>query len=40
MEYRMAIDVMTTESAALYSVWCTDEKTESFLLSSVGRNRV
>ena len=27
----MAIDVMTTESAALYSVWCTDEKTESFL---------
>ena len=40
MEYRMGIDVMTTESAALYSVWCTDEKTESFLLSSVGRNRV
>ncbi|MFR5731627.1 MAG: aconitase family protein [Clostridium sp.] len=31
MEYRMGIDVMTTESAALSSVWCTDEKTESFL---------
>ncbi|MDO4268497.1 MAG: hydratase [Eubacteriales bacterium] len=31
MEYRMGIDVMTTESAALSSVWCTDEKTESYL---------
>lgn len=31
MEYRMGIDVMTTESAALSSVWCTDEKTEEFL---------
>lgn len=31
MEYRMGIDVMTTESAALSSVWCTDQKTETFL---------
>lgn len=32
MEYRMCIDVMTTESAALSSVWCTDEKTRSYLM--------
>lgn len=31
MEYRIGIDVMTTESAALSSVWCTDEKTEQYL---------
>lgn len=31
MEYRMGIDVMTTESAALSSIWCTDEKTREFL---------
>lgn len=31
MEYRMGVDVMTTESAALSSVWCTDGKTEAFL---------
>lgn len=31
MEYRMGIDVMTTEGAALSSIWCTDEKTEEFL---------
>lgn len=31
MEYRMGIDVMTTESAALSSIWCTDEKTEKYL---------
>ncbi len=31
MEYRMGIDVMTTESAALSSIWCTDEKTEEYL---------
>lgn len=31
MEYRMGIDVMTTESAALSSVWCTDETTRSYL---------
>lgn len=31
MEYRMGIDVMTTESAALSSVWCTDEKTREYL---------
>ena len=36
MEYRMGIDVMTTESAALSSIWCTDEKTEEFL---VGHGR-
>ena len=31
MEYRMGIDVMTTESAALSSIWCTDEYTEEYL---------
>lgn len=31
MEYRMGIDVMTTESGALSSIWCTDEKTEAYL---------
>lgn len=31
MEYRMGIDVMTTESAALSSIWCTDEKTREYL---------
>lgn len=31
MEFRMGIDVMTTESAALSSIWCTDEKTETYL---------
>ena len=31
MEYRMGIDVMTTESAALSSIWCTDEKTKAYL---------
>ncbi|WP_432630938.1 hydratase [Brotaphodocola sp.] len=30
MEYRMGIDVMTTESAALSSIWCTDEKTQEY----------
>ena len=31
MEYRMGIDVMTTESAALSSVWCTDDLTLAYL---------
>ncbi len=31
MEFRMGIDVMMTESAALSSVWCTDEKTATYL---------
>ncbi len=31
MEFRMGIDVMMTESAALSSIWCTDEKTEEYL---------
>lgn len=31
MEFRMGIDVMTTESAALSSIWCTDEKTHEYL---------
>lgn len=31
MEYRMGIDVMTTESVALSSIWCTDEYTEEYL---------
>lgn len=29
MEFRMGLDVMTTECAALSSIWCTDEKTRS-----------
>lgn len=31
MDYRMGVDVMTTESAALSSVWRTDEKTRAWL---------
>ena len=31
MEYRMGIDVMTTESAALSSIWVTDDKTRIWL---------
>lgn len=31
MEYRMGIDVMTTESAALSSIWVTDDKTRVWL---------
>ncbi|SEA55383.1 aconitate hydratase [Oribacterium sp. KHPX15] len=38
MEFRMGIDVMTTESAALSSVWETDEKTEQYLAEH-GRDR-
>lgn len=31
VEYRMGIDVMTTESAALSSIWCTDERVREYL---------
>ncbi len=31
MEFRNGIDVMTTESACLSSIWCTDEKTREYL---------
>ena len=31
MEFRNGIDVMTTESACLSSVWCTDEKNREYL---------
>lgn len=31
VEYRMGIDVMTTESAALSSIWTTDEKVHDWL---------
>ncbi|MCR1899131.1 hydratase [Irregularibacter muris] len=31
VEYRMGIDVMTTESGALSSIWCTDEKVQDYL---------
>ena len=31
MDFRMGIDVMTTETACLSSVWQTDEKTEAWL---------
>ena len=32
VEFRMGIDVMTTESAALSSIWCTDEMVEQYLV--------
>ena len=31
MDFRLGIDVMTTESAALSSIWCTDERTRAWL---------
>ncbi|WP_077611418.1 hydratase [Clostridium sp. Marseille-P2415] len=31
VEFRMGIDVMTTESAALSSIWCTDEMVREYL---------
>lgn len=31
MEFRMGVDVMMTESAALSSIWCTDDKTREYL---------
>lgn len=31
VEYRIGIDVMTTESGALSSIWCTDKKVENYL---------
>jgi aconitate hydratase len=31
VEFRNGIDVMTTESACLSSVWCTDEKVKAYL---------
>ena len=36
MDYRIGIDVMTTETACLSSIWVTDEKTEEYL-ATVGR---
>jgi aconitate hydratase len=30
MDFRNGIDVMTTETTCLSSIWCTDEKTESY----------
>ena len=30
-DFRIGIDVMTTETTCLSSIWCTDEDTESFL---------
>ncbi len=31
MDYRIGIDVMTTETACLSSIWQTDEKVEEYL---------
>ncbi|MGE4276700.1 MAG: hydratase [Lawsonibacter sp.] len=31
MDFRMGVDVMTTESAALSSIWVTDERTRAYL---------
>ena len=36
VEFRNGIDVMTTESACLSSVWCTDEKVKDYL-AAYGR---
>ncbi|MBR2070733.1 MAG: hydratase [Clostridia bacterium] len=36
MDYRIGIDVMTTETACLTSIWKTDEKTREYL-ANVGR---
>ncbi len=36
MDYRIGIDVMTTETACLSSIWTTDNKTEEYL-ANVGR---
>ncbi|OUQ21410.1 hydratase [Flavonifractor sp. An135] len=36
MDYRSGIDVMTTETACLSSVWCTDEYTKAHL-TALGR---
>ncbi len=36
MDYRIGIDVMTTETACLSSIWQTDEKVEQYL-QAVGR---
>lgn len=38
VEFRNGIDVMTTESACLSSIWCTDEKVKEYL-SAYGRER-
>lgn len=32
MDFRNGIDVMTTETTCLSSIWCTDEKTQQFLM--------
>lgn len=37
VEFRNGIDVMTTESACLSSVWCTDEKVKDYL-AAYGRD--
>ena len=31
MDFRIGIDVMTTETTCLSSIWCTDEKTKEYL---------
>ena len=31
MDFRIGVDVMTTETTCLSSIWCTDEKTEEYL---------
>ncbi|MCI8594534.1 MAG: hydratase [Oscillospiraceae bacterium] len=36
MDYRVGVDVMTTETACLSSVWCTDEITKAHL-TALGR---
>ena len=38
MDYRSGIDVMTTETACLSSVWSTDEITRAHL-TALGRGR-
>ena len=38
MDFRTGIDVMTTETACLSSIWCTDETTEAFFANHGRRN--
>ena len=33
MDFRIGIDVMTTETACLSSIWCTDEKVEEYYVT-------
>ena len=40
MDYRIGVDVMTTETTCLSSVWKTDEKRKNILPSTAGRRLI